>query len=233
VAALIHDLGRPARFLNMLRVFKVTSPLSVGSWILAPFSGLAVASAASEVSGRLPRLGALAGGVAGLLGPGMCVYTSVLLADTAVPAWHEAHPELPFVFAGSALSSAAGVALAGARPSFPARRLGLLGAGMELAATSAMEHRLGVLGEPYRTGTAGRLLAAAKALTVAGAGLSLLGRRNRVVSALAGLSYLAAGACTRFGIYHAGVESTKDPRYVVESQKDGVTRAAAPAPPAR
>lgn len=59
-ALLVHDLGRPERFLNMLRVLKITSPLSVGSWILAPFSGLAAAAAATEVSGRFQIAGRLA-----------------------------------------------------------------------------------------------------------------------------------------------------------------------------
>jgi hypothetical protein len=54
---------------------------------------------------------------------------------------------------------------------------------------------------------------------VTGAGLSLLGRRSRVVSALAGAAYLAAGLCTRFGVFEAGVESTKDPKYVVVEQR--------------
>jgi formate-dependent nitrite reductase membrane component NrfD len=53
---LVHDLGRPARFLNMLRMVKFTSPLSVGSWILAPFSGLTALAAASEMSGFAPGL---------------------------------------------------------------------------------------------------------------------------------------------------------------------------------
>jgi formate-dependent nitrite reductase membrane component NrfD len=150
----------------------------------------------------------------------MCTYTGVLLADTAVPAWHEAHPELPVIFAGSAMSSAAGAALLGTTPKAaePARRMGLLGSAAELAASMVMERRLGPLAEPYRTGRAGTLLKAAKALTVAGAGLSLLGRRNRAVSGLAAVSYLAAGVCTRFGIYLGGVASTRDPQYVVQSQ---------------
>ncbi|MDQ4089128.1 MAG: polysulfide reductase NrfD, partial [Actinomycetota bacterium] len=49
---LVVDLGRPARFLNMLRVAKPTSPMSVGSWILAAFGPLSVAAAASELTGR-------------------------------------------------------------------------------------------------------------------------------------------------------------------------------------
>jgi formate-dependent nitrite reductase membrane component NrfD len=89
--ALVHDLGRPARFLNMLRVLKPTSPLSIGSWILAPFGGLSAAAAASNVTGRLPFLGRAAGWGAAALGPPLATYTAVLLCDTAVPAWHEAY----------------------------------------------------------------------------------------------------------------------------------------------
>ncbi|MDQ3456389.1 MAG: polysulfide reductase, partial [Actinomycetota bacterium] len=59
--------------------------------------------------GRHPRLGRLAGAGATVLGPAMTTYTAVLLAATAVPGWHEAHRELPFVFARSALASAGGV----------------------------------------------------------------------------------------------------------------------------
>ncbi|MGB6456082.1 MAG: NrfD/PsrC family molybdoenzyme membrane anchor subunit, partial [Streptosporangiaceae bacterium] len=57
--ALAVDLGRPARFLNMLRVFKVTSPMSVGSWLLATYGPTAAVAAAAAVTGRLPRLGAV------------------------------------------------------------------------------------------------------------------------------------------------------------------------------
>ena len=54
-AFLTLELGRPERFLHMLRVAKPTSPMSVGSWILSAHSGLVSAAAASEVTGRLPR----------------------------------------------------------------------------------------------------------------------------------------------------------------------------------
>lgn len=221
VVALIHDLGRPARFLNMLRVFKPTSPLSVGSWILAPFSGLAAVTAALEVTGRLPRIRGLTGAAAGVLGPAMCTYTAVLLADTANPAWHEARHDLPVLFAGSALTSGAGAALLATPPgeAGPARRLGLVGAAAELAAARRVERGHGVVSETYRTGRAGRLLTAASALTAAGACLSLAGRRSRFAAAVAGTAYLAAGLCTRFGVYAAGVAAARDPRYVVVPQK--------------
>lgn len=222
VVALIHDLGRPARFLNMLRVFKPTSPLSVGSWILAPFSGLAAASAASDLTGRLPVTGKLAGGAAAVLGPAMCTYTAVLLADTATPAWHESYRDLPVLFAGSALASEAGAALltVPSRELGPVVRLGLLGAGVELAAASRLEHAPRLVSETYRSGRAGRLLTASRALTATGAVLSLFARRRRALGAAAGLAFLAGGLCTRFGVYAAGVASTRDPKYVVVPQRE-------------
>src|SRR5439155_1698742 len=81
--------------------------------------------------------------------------TAVLVADTAIPAWHEARRELPFVFAsGAALSAGSAIALVGGGA--PARRLALVGAAGELASTTVMERRLGDLGEPYHEGAAGR-----------------------------------------------------------------------------
>ncbi len=155
--ALIHDLGRPERFLNMLRVFKPTSPLSVGSFILAPFSTFAGAAAASHVTGILPRLGRLAGVGAAVFGPPLATYTAALVANTAVPAWHEAHRELPFVFAGSGATAAGGLAmlLVPTAQAGPARRMAVAGAGMEIAAAELLVHRLGMLAEPYQQGMLG------------------------------------------------------------------------------
>ncbi|WP_211310528.1 NrfD/PsrC family molybdoenzyme membrane anchor subunit [Thermasporomyces composti] len=222
VLALIHDLGRPRRFLNMLRVLKPTSPLSVGSWILAPFSAVAATAAASELTGVLPRWGRAAGMVAGVLGPAMSTYTSVLLANTAVPAWHEYYPELPFAFGGSALATAGGAALL-ATPlaeSGPARRMAVVGAGMELAALRRIERRGGIVGEPYRTGLPRRLFTAGRALTSVGAGLALTGRRTRAATVAAGVALLAGGLCMRFGVFYAGRASARDPKYVVLPQRE-------------
>ena len=220
--ALVHDLGRPTRFLNMLRVFKVTSPLSVGSWILAPFSGLAGAAAASHVSGRLPAVGRLAGVGASVLGPPLATYTAALIADTAVPAWHEAHRELPFVFAGSAAAAAGGLAMIAAPhdEAAPARKLALGGAITELSMSHRMERKLGMLAEPYHTGKAGTLLKIAKGLTVGGIALAPLARRSRVASAVAGAAYLAGSALTRFGVFEAGLASARDPKYTVVPQRE-------------
>ena len=232
VGALVHDLGRPTRFLNMLRVLKPTSPLSVGSWILAPFGTLATAAAASHLTGVFPRAGRAAGLGAGVLGPAMCTYTAVLLADTAIPAWHEARRELPFVFAGSALTSAGGAALLAAplEEQAPVRRLVLAGACLEVAAATRIKRSRDVTAEPYQKGRPRTLINASRILTGVGVGLSLLGRRrSRVLSAVAGTSLLAGGACMRFGIFYAGRESARDPKYVVLPQRDRLARRAADA----
>ena len=120
---LIVDLGRPMRFLHMLRVFKLTSPLSVSSYILSPFSALTVATGlhalpwfpalrAMKLARWIPglRKGAAAGSA--VFGGPMTTYTAVLLANTASPSWHEPHEELPFLFAGSAMAAGGGVTMA-------------------------------------------------------------------------------------------------------------------------
>ena len=219
---LVVDLGRPGRFANMLRVAKPTSPMSVGSWVLTAFAPASAAAAASEVTGLLPWLGALSSVAAGLLGPAVATYTAVLVADTAIPAWHGAHRELPFLFAGSATASAAGVALAftPVADAGPARRLAALGAAAELNAFRAMESTLGDAGEPYRSGRAGRLAKAAEACTSVGAFLAVTGARRRRSVAVAAGSLLAAGSVlTRFAVYRAGFESAADPAATIGPQR--------------
>ena len=64
-AFLVKDLGRPSRFYNMLRVFKPTSPMSIGSWLLGAFGTAAAAATASDAAKILPGMGALADTAAG------------------------------------------------------------------------------------------------------------------------------------------------------------------------
>jgi len=243
LVALVHDLGRPARFLNMLRVFKVTSPMSVGTWLLSGYAPAAVAAAASAFTGRLPRLGAIATTAAAVLGPGVAAYTAVLVSDTAVPAWHAAYPEMPFVFTGSGAMAAGGLGLlaAPAGQTGPARNLALLGAAMETAALERMTRRAGMVAEPYRGGRGGAYLRAARVLGILGAagaavsGTSALpaGRPRRIVAALSGAALIGASAATRWGVFHAGLASAKDPKYTVVPQRERLNeRAAAGAAPA-
>ncbi|WP_375424263.1 NrfD/PsrC family molybdoenzyme membrane anchor subunit [uncultured Friedmanniella sp.] len=250
--ALVADLGRPERFVNMLRVFKPTSPMSVGTWILTAYGPGAVVAGAAEVARLLPvRFGVLstlldwaarpAGIAAALIAPGVASYTAVLLTDTSTPAWHDAHRELPFVFVGSAAAASGGLGLllAPVAESGPARRLAVVGALAELAVEHRMEHSMGLSAEALHTGRPGRLIRASKILTATGAtGALLLGGRSRLGAALSGVALLAGSACTRFGVFEAGIESAHDPKYTVVPQRERLNRrraaeaASGPAAPA-
>ena len=237
VAALVHDLGRPKRFVNMLRVFKPTSPMSIGTWLLTGYGPAAGVAAASAVTGLLPRTGRAATVVAAVLGPGVTAYTGALLSDTAVPAWHEAHRELPYLFVSSAASAAGGLGLALVRSeqAGPARNLAVVGAGAELVAKSLLIRRLGPTAEPYQSGQAGHLMEAAEILTAGALAAAALGGRNRAAAALAGAALVGASALTRFGIFLAGRTSARDPKYTVVPQRDRIRQRdqAAGAQPAR
>lgn len=209
---LIADLGRPMRFLNMLRVVKPTSPMSVGTWVLSAFgSAMACAAAGEVLGGPLRRVGRVAEWVAAVLGLPLATYTAVLLSNTSMPAWHEARHELPFVFVGSAAASAGGAAaiLVPPRHAGPARRLAMFGAALELAAVSVMERRLGGLAEDYRRGPAAVTGPAAKAMTAAGAALMALLGRRRAGAILAGGLLLAGSLAERFTVVSSGHESAR------------------------
>lgn len=229
---LIADLGRPERFHHMLRVAKPTSPLSVGSWTLVgygPGTGLAAVAELMPARLRATPAGRLVGVLArpanlasAAIAPLLASYTAVLLSQTAVPAWHEAQEELPFIFTASAAASAGGLGMivAPVREAGPARRLALYGAVVELAASRRLESRVGPLREAYDSGEAGRDLRWASRLTAAGVlGSVLLGRRSRLAAAASGAALLAGGLLERLGILRAGIRSTEDPKYVVEPQR--------------
>lgn len=76
-----------------------------------------------------------------------------------------------------------------------------------------------VAAEPLHHGHPGEMLKWSERLAVAGGLGALIGGRNRLVAAVSGLALLAASALTRFGVFEAGIESAKDPRYTIEPQK--------------
>ena len=231
--ALVADLGRPERFLNMLRVFKPTSPMSVGSWLISAFGGASAAAAACAVTGRLPKVGAAATAGAALVGPAICTYTAALICDTAVPAWHDAHREMPYLFAGSAASAAGGLGMMAvpAEDAGQAIRFAVLGAATELTAKSLLLKRLGETAEPYQAGRSGKLMEAAEILTTAGLAGAVLAGRSRTAIMLSGAALVASSALTRLGIFEAGRASARDPKYVVRPQRERLAaKAREPAP---
>jgi formate-dependent nitrite reductase membrane component NrfD len=226
-ALLISDLGRPERFHHMMRVVKVTSPMNIGSWVLLVSGGASSTAAALKVLGRLKPVKVAAEAVAALAGPLLATYTGVLVADTAVPVWHEGRRELPWIFAASATASAGAAASMFVHPTDagPARRLAVAGVLAEGALMQAMERRLGTIGEVYHQGEAGKLAVAAKGLAVTGTALlATRGRKSRAAAVTGGALVCAGELCLRWAVFKAGRQSARDPKYVVESQRRRIER---------
>ena len=210
-ALLISDLGVPTRFLNMLRMFKVTSPMSVGSWLLSA-SGLATGvSTAHALTGLFPRAARIARPAAAVLGLPLSTYTAALLSNTAIPVWHEARRLLPFVFAGGAAASADDGPEGSLLPT------------AQLVGLQLMEHSLGEAGEPLSSGTAGVLGKLAKGLTlVGGVAIGLGARRSRAAAVAGGAAVTAGALAERWAIFRAGFQSAADPKYVVGPQRSRI-----------
>ena len=234
---LVSDLGRPERFHHMLRVAKPTSPMSVGTWILASYSpGIGLAAVGELLPARwgitrlLRRLALPASLSSAAVAPALAGYTAILLAQTAVPAWNTAHPYLPFVFTGSAAASGGGLAMLVASPAEtgPARVFAAAGATAELVASRVLEHKIGMVAEAYTTGRAHTLRRWSEYLTLGGLAATAVARRSRLAGVVAGLALLAGSALQRFGVFAAGVASTRDPRYVVTPQRERLETAKGP-----
>ncbi|OFT63068.1 nitrite reductase [Brachybacterium sp. HMSC06H03] len=233
--ALIEDLGRPERFLNMMRTVKATSPMSLGTWVVGGFASLSGVLGALEVdrlAGEKLPLGALrhllraAEGPASLgqvaLAPLLASYTGALLGNTVVPTWEAGRGHLPYLFASSASLAAGGAAMVTTpvAEAGPARLLAAAGVAGDVASMHLMKESMHPLErEPLETGTPGKLLTWAERLAIAGGIGTLLGGRSRVIAAASGAALLTASALTRFGVLNAGLESVKDPRRVIEPQK--------------
>jgi formate-dependent nitrite reductase membrane component NrfD len=238
---LIADLGRPLRFLNMMRVFKPRSPMSMGAWCLVGFSTGAAASVAADVVGRdraARRIGAGTAVLGGYLGS----YTGVLLASTAVPLWARSKYFLGpiFVMTGVATGAAACrltlVHLAKLPPGHPTREaLGRVETGAiagELILSQINDVRLGRLAEALEHGRPGRWFSAAKWLVRAGLTLrfSVRGRAGSRRHHVSSLCYMAAALCFRYAWVEGGRASARDDEAVARMAR---ARATADEPPAQ
>ena len=221
-ALLVSDLGRPERFLNMLRMFKITSPVSLGSWSLSASGVTTSLAALNAFTGRFPRAGRVAKPAAAVLGLPLSTYTAALLANTAVPIWHEARWTLPFVFASGAAMSAGSIAVIATpvEDAAPARRLAIAAAAFEAASSELMHRRLGPLGEPYRHGIAKRLeVITGTGLTVGVGLLATRARRSRAAAAVGGALLAAAALSARINVFRAGRASAADPKFTIGPQR--------------
>jgi formate-dependent nitrite reductase membrane component NrfD len=225
-ALLIHDLGRPSRFLNMLRVFRITSPMSMGSWILSVFSTAAGAAVVLPFGPRIFRpLTDVFGVIAGIFGLGLSGYTGVLLSQSAVPVWQSAYRTTPVLFLASGTAAAASFFEffdLNKKEAETVERFGLMGKLMELGATITMEAdacRIKRVGRPLQEGLSGALWQTAKVLTISSAVISVLPGTSRPKRIVAGLLGSAASICLRFGVFYAGKASARDPRASFEQQR--------------
>jgi hypothetical protein len=222
-ALLTADLGRPERFLNMLRLLKLSSPMSVGSWVMSASVASSSVAAGLELAARAPRARLALECCSALLGPAMTTYTAVLIANTAVPAWQGGRRLLPPLFAASSAASA-GAACTLACPAAeagPARALAAAGGVATVAIGGWMRRALGPLvAEPYRRGTPGLLRRGADALSAAGAALVASPGRDRARLSAGAALLLAGQLSLRFAVTQAGGASARDPRYTVAPQRE-------------
>jgi formate-dependent nitrite reductase membrane component NrfD len=218
-ALLIYDLGRKSRFLNMLRVFRPTSPMSIGSWVLAAATPLSAGSALlTFAEGPLYRLGQSAGVGAGVLGLPLATYTAVLISNTAVPLWQESRRILPLLFGASSMASLGSVfdlMKLDTRERAIADTFGTVGRVCDLAASYALERSQ----ESYRQGLPGALWTTAKVATAAALVLSLTPGKSRAKRIATGVLGTVGALCLRFAVFHAGKQSALDPRATFRQQR--------------
>jgi formate-dependent nitrite reductase membrane component NrfD len=213
---LIADLGRPERFLNMLRIFKPQSPMSVGAWTLTLFGA---ASSAAALAGLLSRsrpvrlagnLAALGSAAAGLV---MMTYTGVLLGVTSIPAWSENVTLLPGHFGASGLASAVSLLELRGHEEKALNALGVAAALFELAVGFTLEARRDLATEPLRHGTTGATIRLGGWFSAPiPLALRLLGLRSKKARRAAAAATLIGSLLTRFAWVEAGHASAKDPR---------------------
>jgi formate-dependent nitrite reductase membrane component NrfD len=220
---LIADLGRPERFLNMLRVFRPTSPMNMGAWILS----VAPAATFPAVVFKGTLLGNIAGMISGIFGAGLATYTGVLVGSTAIPLWQEARGVLPVLFGASAMASSASM-LDLLFDDFESRRVvylfGMAGRAAELAAGVALERqvsRVASVARPLKEGLTGVAWKAAMVLTAASLVTMFLPKQNRRKRVVAGALGTAGSLMLRFAVHYAGARSARDPRASFHQQRAG------------
>jgi hypothetical protein len=221
-ALLIADLGMPSRFLNMLRVFKIQSPMSVGSWTLVAFSNSAAATAIlGAFRKRRPSRGVqvlrgtaqVASALSGLI---LSTYTGVLVGATAIPVWNEHVGSLPIHFAASGVSAAASMLELVGNESEALNRIAIGSAVVETAMGASIELNKTPVAMPLKSGVSGWAMRSAGLLSgPVPLVLRLLSLRNsgrkRGLRRSAAVCSLAGSLLTRWAWVRAGRSSAENP----------------------
>lgn len=209
---LTTDLGRPERFVNMLRVFKPQSAMSVGSWTLTAFS-------ASSTAALVPITAPVGAAASALAGAAMLTYTGVLIGATAIPVWHENVKLLPIHFAASGLASAAALLTLMGHDEPALDDIAIGAAAVETAIGAAIELRDEPALAPLKDGASGWVIRAGGFLSgpvplVIRAGLKACTTdnpsRDRAWRCVASVAALAGSLLTRIGWIAAGRASARN-----------------------
>lgn len=225
-AFLVHDLGRPSRFLYMMRVFRPTSPMNMGVWILGGAAPTAITTGLLiNRRGRAGRAGEVTGYFSGIFGAALAGYTGVLVCNSAIPIWQEARRWVPPMFIAS--SSAAAASVIDIISDDPCARpitaiFGTAGRAAEIAMARMVERTASAIpkvGEPLHRGGTGFLWKSASALTLASLVLSLASGGKRERRILAGVLGLAGSLCLRFAVHYATNASASEPRASFHQQR--------------
>jgi hypothetical protein len=209
--------------LNMLRVFKVQSPMSVGSWTLVAFSSSAAATLLlgeweRRTGRKIPVVREAAPVLSMLSGLVLATYTGVLIGATAIPVWHENVSILPIHFGSSGLVAATSMLELRGHTNTSLNTLGIAASTLETVTGAALELRRSASSEPLRSGKAGWMMRTAGLLSgplpLALRLLAMLGSRGRArkLRRAAAISSVAGSMVTRWAWMEAGKASASDPR---------------------
>jgi hypothetical protein len=201
---LISDLGQPKRFLNMLRVFKPQSAMSVGAWTVTAFGALACG--ATALGGAILPAGSA---VTGLV---MSTYTGVLVGATAIPAWSSHAALLPAHFGASALGSATSLLELRGHDEPALNALAVVAAAFETATGATIELDRRRASEPLRRGPSGTTMRIAGFFSGPVPLLLRLLRKRKAAAA----SQILGSLITRIAWVEAGRASARDVAAVME-----------------
>ncbi len=223
---LVHDLGKPSRFLHMVRVFRPTSPMNMGSWILGGAAPTAIATGLFiNRDGWLGDIGEVTGYLSGIFGTALSAYTGVLVSNSVIPVWQEARRWMPILFAASAMTTAASVIdifYENERANLITYTFGNIGRVLELAASYKVEETASKtprVGEPFHKPGTGTLWKTAGVLTAASLLLSALPGKSSAKRRTAGVLGALGSLCLRFAVHYISNASARDARATFQMQR--------------
>jgi len=231
---LIHDLGKPSRFLNMMRVFRPTSPMNMGAWILGGGAPTAIATGLFiNRGGFLGALGELTGFASGGFGSALAGYTGVVVSNSAIPVWQEARHWMPVLFMASSVASAGSLLdllYEHRRASRISFAFGTIGRVAELVAANQVENsarNLPKVAAPFKNGPTSILWKASMVLGTASLIVSAVPGKSAKRRKVAGVLGVLGSLALRFAVHYISNASAEDARASFQHQRQRLPASAA------